>query len=51
MAKVSDKKTIMPVYLRTSKIMRIKSYAVRKGFKGQSEVIDKATDLLFEQKP
>lgn len=46
-----DKKGIMPVYLKASKIMRIKRYAANKNMKGQSEVVDKATDLLFQAQP
>lgn len=46
-----DPKEIMPVYLRKSKVDKIKKYAVNKSLKGQSEVVDRATDLLFEQNP
>lgn len=46
-----DKKEIMPVYLPKSKVDKIKKYAVTKNMKGQSEVVDKATDLLFQTHP
>ena len=46
-----DKKGIMPVYLRKSKIMKIKRYAANKNMKGQSAVVDEATDLLFQTRP
>ena len=44
-----DPKVIMPVYLKKSKIEKIKKYAISKDMKGQSEVVDIATDLLFEK--
>lgn len=44
-----DPKGLMPVYLKKSKIDKIKKYAITKDMKGQSEVVDKATDLLFQK--